>query len=474
MAGKRAHQPAGLRFNAGMSSSARDVYTVSRLNREVRAVIEGNFGALWLEGEISNLARPSSGHWYFTLKDPSAQVRCAMFRMRTQQVRFKPGEGSQVLVYARIGMYEPRGEFQLVVEHMEPAGEGLLRLQFEALKRKLATEGLFDAALKRPLPAWPRAVGVVTSPTGAAVRDILHVLGRRNPGIPVIVYPCAVQGAAAVPGIVAAIRAANRRAECDVLLVARGGGSLEDLWAFNEEAVVRAVRASDIPIVSGIGHEIDFTLTDFAADVRAPTPSAAAEICAPDRAEILHRFTQLESRMRRAAGHQLALARQRLEANLARLRHPGRRLEEHAQRLDELTRRLPQALQRLLDLRHARLRSAEIALAGATPARRLLLADARLRAQAGRLSAAMPALLERKRAALSEAERTLRAIGPQATLDRGYAIVTTRDGAIVRDAGALASGDALLAQLARGRVNVLVASTEPGRRLGGEAEPDST
>jgi len=457
-----------------MSSSARDVYTVSRLNREVRAVIEGNFGALWLEGEISNLARPSSGHWYFTLKDPSAQARCAMFRMRTQQVRFKPGEGSQVLVYARVGMYEPRGEFQLVVEHMEPAGEGLLRLQFEALKRKLATEGLFDAALKRPLPAWPRAVGVVTSPTGAAVRDILHVLGRRNPGIPVIVYPCAVQGAAAVPGIVAAIRAANRRAECDVLLVARGGGSLEDLWAFNEEAVVRAVRASDIPIVSGIGHEIDFTLTDFAADVRAPTPSAAAEICAPDRTEILHRFAQLESRMRRAAGHQLALARQRLEANLARLRHPGRRLEEHAQRLDELTRRLPQALQRLLDLRHARLRSAEIALAGATPARRLLLADARLRAQTGRLAAAMPALLERKRAALSEAERTLRAIGPQATLDRGYAIVTTRDGAIVRDAGALASGDALLAQLARGRVNVLVASTEPGRRLGGEAEPDST
>jgi exodeoxyribonuclease VII large subunit len=457
-----------------MSSSARDVYTVSRLNREVRAVIEGNFGALWLEGEISNLARPSSGHWYFTLKDPSAQARCAMFRMRTQQVRFKPGEGSQVLVYARVGMYEPRGEFQLVVEHMEPAGEGLLRLQFEALKRKLATEGLFDAALKRPLPAWPRAVGVVTSPTGAAVRDILHVLGRRNPGIPVIVYPCAVQGAAAVPGIVAAIRAANRRAECDVLLVARGGGSLEDLWAFNEEAVVRAVRASDIPIVSGIGHEIDFTLTDFAADVRAPTPSAAAEICAPDRTEILHRFAQLESRMRRAAGHQLALARQRLEANLARLRHPGRRLEEHAQRLDELTRRLPQALQRLLDLRHARLRSAEIALAGATPARRLLLADARLRAQTGRLATAMPALLERKRAALSEAERTLRAIGPQATLDRGYAIVTTRDGAIVRDAGALASGDALLAQLARGRVNVLVASTEPGRRLGGEAEPDST
>ncbi len=451
-----------------MNSSARDVYSVSRLNREVRAVIEGNFGALWLEGEISNLARPSSGHWYFTLKDPSAQVRCAMFRMRTQQVRFKPGEGSQVLVYARVGMYEPRGEFQLVVEHMEPAGEGLLRLQFEALKRKLAAEGLFDAALKRPLPAWPRAVGVVTSPTGAAVRDILHVLGRRNPGIPVIVYPCAVQGAAAVPEIVAAIRAANRRAECDVLLVARGGGSLEDLWAFNDEAVVRAVRASDIPVVSGVGHEIDFTLTDFAADVRAPTPSAAAEICAPDRAELLQRFAQLENRMRRAAGHQLALARQRLEANLARLRHPGRRLEEHAQRLDELARRLPQALQRLLDLRRARLRSVEVSLAGVTPARRLALANERLRGTRARLAATMPALLERKRAALSEAERTLRAVGPQATLERGYAIVSTRDGTIARDAGVLASGDALVAQLARGRVHVLVEHTEPGHTLSGE------
>jgi exodeoxyribonuclease VII large subunit len=279
-----------------------------------------------------------------------------------------------------------------------------------------------------------------------------------------------VQGAAAVPEIVSAIRAANRRAECDVLLVARGGGSLEDLWAFNDEAVVRAVRASDIPVVSGIGHEIDFTLTDFAADVRAPTPSAAAEICAPDRAELLQRFAQLENRMRRAAGHQLALARQRLEANLARLRHPGRRLEEHAQRLDELARRLPQALQRLLDLRRARLRSAEVSLAGVTPARRLALANERLRGTGARLAAAMPALLERKRAALSEAERTLRAVGPQATLERGYAIVSTGDGAIARDAGALTRGDALVAQLARGRVQVLVERTEPGRTLSGESE----
>lgn len=439
-----------------MASGARDIYTVSRLNREVRAIIEGNFGALWLEGEISNLARPASGHWYFTLKDPSAQVRCAMFRMKTQQVRFKVTEGSQVLAYARVGMYEPRGEFQLVVEHLEPAGEGLLRLQFETLKKKLAAEGMFESALKRPLPAWPRAVGVVTSATGAAIRDIVHVLGRRNPGVPIVVYPCAVQGAAAVPEIVSALATANRRAEVDVLIVGRGGGSLEDLWAFNEEAVVRAVRASAIPVVSGIGHEIDFTLTDFAADVRAATPSAAAEICAPDRAEVLRRFALLEQRLVRTMGHRLALARQRLEASTARLRHPGRRLEEHSQRLDELLRRLPVALDSVLALRRARLANAQQALAAATPARRLQLGAERLRAQTQRLHAAMPLLIERQRARLREAERTLHAVSPAATLERGYAIVRTADGTIARDATQFVPGARLEAQLARGRVGAVV------------------
>mgnify|MGYP001465322499 CR=1 FL=1 len=318
---------------------------------------------------------------------------------------------------------------------MEPAGEGLLRAKFEQLKKKLAAEGLFESAAKRPLPAWPRAVGVVTSATGAALRDIVHVLGRRNPGVPIVVYPCAVQGAAAVPDIVAAIAAANRRAEVEVLIVGRGGGSLEDLWAFNEEAVVRAVRASAIPVVSGIGHEIDFTLTDFAADVRAATPSAAAEICAPDRADVLRRFALLEARLARAAEHQLALAGSRLNGALARLRHPGRRLEEHAQRLDELTRRLPQALHGLLALRRSRLAQASAALAAATPARRLQLYAERLRAQRLRLHAVMPAYLERRRARLRETERTLHAVSPAATLERGYAIVRTENGDIARDAG---------------------------------------
>lgn len=438
------------------TASPRDVYTVTRLNREVRAVIEGNFGAVWLEGEISNLARPASGHWYFTLKDPSAQVRCAMFRMRVQQVRFRVTDGAQVLVYARVGMYEPRGEFQLVVENMEPAGEGLLRLKFEQLKQKLAAEGLFDSALKRPLPAWPRAVGVVTSATGAALRDIVHVLGRRNPGVPIVVYPCAVQGAAAVPEIVAAIAAANRRAEVDVLIVGRGGGSLEDLWAYNEEAVVRAVRASQIPVVSGIGHEIDFTLTDFAADVRAATPSAAAEICAPDRAEILRRFALLEARLARCAEHRIALAKSRLNGATARLRDPRRRLEEHAQQLDELTRRLPQALASLLALRRARLAHAVTALAAATPARRLQIHDERLRAQVQRLHAAWPAYLGWQDARLRLAERTLQALSPAATLERGYAIVRSADGHIARDAAQFTPGERLEAQLAKGSVVAVV------------------
>ncbi len=446
-----------MRSNARMASaSPRDVYSVTRLNREVRAVIEGNFGAVWLEGELSNLARPASGHWYFTLKDPSAQVRCAMFRTRAQQVRFRVTDGAQVLVYARVGMYEPRGEFQLVVENMEPAGEGVLRLKFEQLKQKLAAEGLFDTALKRPLPAWPGAVGVVTSATGAALRDIVHVLGRRNPGVPIVVYPCAVQGAAAVPEIVAAIAAANRRAEVDVLIVGRGGGSLEDLWAYNEEAVVRAVRGSAIPVVSGIGHEIDFTLTDFAADVRAATPSAAAEICAPDRAEMLRRFALVEARLRRATGHHLALARTRLAGTTARLRDPRRRVEEHAQRLDELMRRLPQAMDSLLALRRAHLAHVTTALAAATPTRRIQLSVERLHGQALRLHTAMPHYLERCQARLREAERTLRAVSPTATLERGYAIVRTASGAIARDAAQFTPGARLDAQLARGSVGAVV------------------
>ena len=253
----------------------RNVYTVSRLNREVRLLLEQGLPGVWVEGEISNLARPSSGHWYFSLKDRDAQVRCAMFRQKNGGVKFQPKDGLSVIARGRVSLYEPRGDFQLIVEHLEEAGLGALQREFERLRDQLRAEGLFDEGRKRPLPAVPRRIGIVTSPTGAAVRDILHVLARRFPPAAVLIYPTPVQGAAAVPGILAALELAARRQDCDVLIVARGGGSLEDLWAFNDEALVRAVAASDLPIVSAVGHETDFTLCDFAADARAPNRTRA-------------------------------------------------------------------------------------------------------------------------------------------------------------------------------------------------------
>src|SRR6202167_4608551 len=290
----------------------RDVYSVSRLNREVRVLLERGFGALWLEAEISNFARPSSGHWYFSLKDSAAQVRCAMFRQRNMLSAFTPRDGQKVLVRARIGLYEPRGEYQLIIDHMEDAGLGALKRQFEELRAKLEREGLVAAERKRPLPSLPRRIGIITSPTGAAVRDILHVLARRFPAAAVLVYPVSVQGAQAAAEIVAALEAAGRRAECDVLILARGGGSLEDLWAFNDERLARAIVASTIPLITGIGHEIDFTIADFAADMRAPTPSAAAELVVPDAGEWLAALASLAARLARCARRRLGEQRERL------------------------------------------------------------------------------------------------------------------------------------------------------------------
>ncbi|MGL6431456.1 exodeoxyribonuclease VII large subunit, partial [Aeromonas caviae] len=256
-------------------------------------ILEQDLGLVWLTGELSNLAMPSSGHWYFSLKDMSAQVRCAMFKGNNRRVPFRPQDGMQVLVQARVSLYEPRGDYQLIIESMQPAGDGMLALRFEELKRRLGAEGLFDEGRKRPLPREPRAVGLVTSATGAALHDMLTVLERRAPDLPVFIYPTQVQGSAATAQIVSAIMLANRRAEVDVLIVGRGGGSLEDLWCFNEEAVARAIAGSAIPVVSAVGHEVDVTISDFAADLRAPTPSAAAELVAPDRRTRAQRLVHL-------------------------------------------------------------------------------------------------------------------------------------------------------------------------------------
>jgi exodeoxyribonuclease VII large subunit len=457
----------------------RDVYSVSRLNREARVLLERGFGTLWLEAEISNFSRPSSGHWYFCLKDADAQVRCAMFRQRNMLCAFTARDGQKVLVRARIGLYEPRGEFQLIVEHMEDAGLGALQRRFEELRTRLAAEGLFAVERKRPLPTLPKRIGIVTSPTGAAVRDILHVLARRFPGIGVLIYPVAVQGAQAASEIVAALRMAAARAECDVLILARGGGSLEDLWAFNDERLARAIVASPIPVISGVGHEVDFTIADFAADVRAPTPSAAAELAVPDAEEWLLGCRRLGTRLERCMGRRLAAHRERVRwlAGRAAQVSPVARIAQQTQRLDELEQRMSWALRRQLSARAERVQWLQGRTALASPAARLgrqlkRLGDLEQRmcravrhlqmlgtrhdALASRLEAAALAALRRARERLLPLVRTLNAVSPLATLERGYAIVVDQQGRILRDAAEAAEGEIIEARLAVGRLRAKV------------------
>src|ERR1700691_608959 len=391
------------------TTANRDIYSVSRLNREVRVLLERGFGAVWLEAEISNFARPSSGHWYFTLKDAAAQVRCAMFRQRNMLSSFIARDGQKVLVRARIGLYEPRGEYQLIVDHIEDAGLDSLKRQFEELSASLSAEGLFALERKRLLPAIPKRIGVITSPTGAAVRDIVHVLARRFVGVAVLIHPVSVQGASAAAEIIAALKLAGERAECDVLILARGGGSLEDLWAFNDEALARAIAASPIPVISGIGHETDFTIADFAADVRAPTPSAAAEIAVPDADAWLKSFEHLGLRLKRGMRRCLESQHERLRwlEGRAALVSPSARLAQQMQRLDDLEQRLGRAAQNRL---------------------------------------------RRARERLLPLVRTLHAVSPLATLDRGYAIVTTQEGKVLRDAADAPVGTLVEARLAKGRI----------------------
>ena len=353
--------------------TGRNVFTVSRLNREVRLLLEKGLGIIWIEGELSNFSAPSSGHWYFSLKDRDAQLRCAMFRQKNATLGFTPKAGQQVLARGRISLYEPRGDYQLIVEHLEEAGVGALKREFERLKVKLAAEGLFALERKRSLPRFPRRIGVVTSPSGAAVRDVLHILRRRFPPASVLIYPTPVQGAASVPAIVEALETASARAECDVLIVARGGGSIEDLWSFNDERVARAICASSIPVVSGIGHEIDFTIADFVADARAPTPSGAAELVAPDRNACLEALARTSERMSACVRREFRSVSERLGVVLSRMRlvHPGVRLSQQAQKLDELEQRLAGAVNREIRVIETRFNGAAQRLKQAHPGLRL-------------------------------------------------------------------------------------------------------
>ena len=436
----------------------RAIYTVARLNDEVARLLEDSFPLIWVEGELTNLARPRSGHMYFTLKDARAQVRCALFRSNRMRLRFEPRDGMQVIARARVGLYGPRGDFQLVVQELEPAGEGALRLAYDRLRLRLQEEGLFDPRHKLPLPAFPRRLGVVTSPTGAAVRDVLKVLGRRFPSLPVVVYPTRVQGEGAGEEIAAAIRAAVRRAECDVLLVVRGGGSLEDLWAFNEEGVVRAIHACPIPIVTGIGHESDVTIADFAADERAPTPSAAAERTSPNRSELVERLAAVAGRARRAAAAGAERRRTALELRRRRLRHPLLRIENFAQRTDELGRRAAAAFDRRREETRHRMAALFHRLERTGPDLGAFRTTVENLARRGH--SAISERHARASARVRELARALHAVSPDRTLERGYAIVY-REGDIVRDAGEVSEGDAITARLARGRLAATVTSADP-------------
>lgn len=436
-------------------SPRRDVYNVSRLNREVRALLDRGFAVLWLEGEISNFSRPGSGHWYFSLKDRDAQVRCAMFRMRNQLIRFTPADGMQVLARVRVTLYEPRGEYQLQVEHLEEAGDGLLRRTFEELKKRLAAEGLFDPAHKKPLPPLPRRIGVVTSPSGAAVHDILTALRRRFSAIPVLIYPVPVQGMGAAQEIARMIRRAGRAQDCDVLILARGGGSLEDLWAFNEEVVARAIYDCPLPVVSGVGHEVDVTIADFVADHRAATPSAAAELVSPNGAEWLQAFAAREKRLLQRLLHLQQNKRERLAWVLKRLDqcHPGRRLRDQSQQFDELERRLQRAWRSHLRHVHARLNAFDARLHQHNPRRRLRQHSMQREHLERCLIQHMRTRLHGHRQHLAVLSRALDAVSPLATLNRGYAIVRhLPDAKIVREVNAVNIGDRVEARVARGRL----------------------
>ena len=431
----------------------REIYSISELNSEARALLEKRFPLVWVEGEISNLARPASGHIYFSLKDEAAQVRCAMFKMRNRLVNFQPKNGQQILARVRISLYEARGEFQLIVEHMEETGDGALRRQFEQLKNKLYEKGLFDEANKQALPVLPTQLGIITSPTGAAIRDILSVLKRRFPSIPVLIYPVPVQGADAPQAIVEAIQSAAQRQDCDLLILARGGGSLEDLWAFNDETVALAINACTIPVVTGIGHEIDFTIADFVADSRAPTPSAAAELISPDRTELMETFYSWQKRLLRTWQAYQQQQNQILDWLRRQLKHPGQRLYEHAQRLDELEQRLEQAHEHSVRHLHSRLDTLQARLRGLSPGQRLQRIQISLDKLNHANQQAILNKLELSNHQLGNVSRALDTVSPLATLGRGYAIVQNQAGQVVRKANDVAVNDSIKARLGSGQLD---------------------
>ena len=442
-----------------MNFEERDIYTVQQLNREVKELLQQNFPLMWVEGELSNVARPASGHIYFSLKDSHAQVRCAMFRNANRALPFKPEDGMQVLVRARVGVYEPRGEYQLTVEHMEEAGVGALQRKFEALKQKLNQEGLFDHEQKQILPTYPQTVSIVTSATGAALRDILSVLKRRYPLLAIRIYAVAVQGDESATEIVNALDEINKHQQSDVIILARGGGSIEDLWSFNEEKVARAIFASEIPIVSGVGHETDFTIADFVADVRAPTPSAAAELITPNQEELFENFVQFQNTFVYFMQDLLSNFNQAVDWLTQRLEylHPKQTIVRQQEYLNELQRRANSAIELTFSKQNNALDKLQSRLESKSPQNRVSQARLRLQQLQKQIYANMGLKLQQKQHSLLSLTRTLDAISPLNTLARGYAIATHQPtGQILLDVAQVASKDSISIKLAKGSISAMV------------------
>jgi exodeoxyribonuclease VII large subunit len=440
------------------SLTNQNIFTVSRLNAEVRLLLENEMGIVWLVGEISNFSAPVSGHWYLTLKDSRAQVKCAMFRGNNRRVTFKPQNGNQVLVKTRLSLYEPRGDYQLIIESMQPEGDGRLQQQFDELKMKLAGEGLFAQTNKQPLPEHPKRVGVITSKTGAALFDILDVLKRRDPSLPVVVYPTMVQGEEAAIQIAQAIGCANSRNECDVLIVGRGGGSLEDLWCFNNEILARTIAASQIPIISAVGHEVDVTIADFVADMRAPTPSAAAELVSRDNSHKGQALVTRQQKLASALRYYLSQQRQRTTALLHRLekQHPNHQLQRQSQQLDDLEMRLQRSMERYLSLRQQKVERQQHRLELNSPVKRLSIQQSNLQRLEQKLLDAMDRKLLNTRHQLALAAEKLDTVSPLATLKRGYSITQSDSGKVITKASEIKTGDTLVTRLSDGEIRSTV------------------
>lgn len=447
-----------------MLQTGNDVFTVSQLNQRAKQLLEITFNSVKVEGEISNLSRPSSGHWYFTLKDKGAQVRCAMFRSRTAQLKFQPKEGDKIVVRGKVSLYENRGDYQLIVDAMKPAGEGQLQQAFIQLKQKLGAEGLFNPEHKQALPAHIQRIAVITSPTGAAVHDILTVLKRRFPAIEVDIYPVQVQGKDAAQQIVWSINQANTDARADVIIAGRGGGSIEDLWCFNDENLARTIFHSRLPIVSAVGHEVDFTIADFVADVRAPTPSAAAEMLSPDQQEYWQRLTNLTSQLEKNMQQKLQNKQWQLQSAQRGLQHPGDKLAQYAQTLDMLELRMQQSQSNHLGALQKRLTRSQQKLQQLSPSNTLQKFEAQLSYLQQRLNSSIKQAITNKKERLQQHASLLNAVSPLQTLSRGYAILQTDSGAVIRDSHDVKKGDLVTARIGHGTLEFTVEKVKHERK----------